>query len=146
MIKLRKAREDEISSFVEIEKLDGTSGFIIPYSVEQHHAEMHKPNVVYLSIVSKDTLLGFIILATGDDSESVEFRRIVVASKGRGTGQSAISEMERYCADVLKCNRIWLDVFEINKRGQHIYNKLGYRQFKTGEYNGKALLYYDKRL
>lgn len=132
--------------FVEIEKLDGTSDFIIPYSVEQHRAEMRKPNVVYLSIVSNDALSGFIILATEDDSESVEFRRIVVASKGRGTGQSAISKMERYCADVLKCNRIWLDVFEINKRGQHIYNKLGYRQFKTGEYNGKALLYYDKKL
>ena len=146
MIKLRKAREDEISSFVEIEKLDGTSDFIIPYSVEHHRAEMHKPNVVYLSIVSEDTLLGFIILVAEDDSESVEFRRIVVASKDNGIGQSAISEMERYCVDALKYNRIWLDVFEINKRGQHIYNKLGYGQFKTGEYNGKVLLYFNKKL
>ena len=126
--------------------MDGTSDFIIPYSVEHHRAEMHKPNVVYLSIVSEDTLLGFIILVAEDDSESVEFRRIVVASKDNGIGQSAISEMERYCVDALKCNRIWLDVFEINKRGQHIYNKLGYGQFKTGEYNGKVLLYFNKKL
>ena len=146
MIKLRKSREDEISSFVEIENLNDTPDFIIPYSSEKHLTEIRKPNVVYLSIVSKDTMLGFIILATEDDSESVEFRRIVVASKGNGVGQSAIFEMERYCKDILKCNRIWLDVFEINKRGQHIYKKLGYKQFKTGEYNGKVLLCFSKKL
>ncbi len=137
---------DEISSFVEIEKSNDTSDFIIPYSAEKHRNEMQKPNIVYLSIINESTLSGFIILATESDSESVEFRRIVVTTKGNGIGQFAIFKMELYCKDVLKCNHIWLDVFEFNKRAQYIYKKFGYRQFKTEEYNGQVLLYFNKTL
>ncbi|MCP4187882.1 MAG: GNAT family N-acetyltransferase [Gammaproteobacteria bacterium] len=146
MIKLRKSRIDEIPLFIEIEKLEDTSDFIIPYSAEKHREGMRKPNTIYLSIINEDTLSGFIILAIEDDSGSVEFRRIVVATKGNGIGQAAMLDMERYCKEVLKCCRIWLDVFEINKRGRYIYNKLGYRQFETGEYDGKVLLYFDKQI
>ena len=39
-----------------------------------------------------------------------------------------------------------LDVFESNVRGQHIYEKLGYVQFKEGEIDGKPILYYEKML
>ena len=91
-------------------------------------------------------LLGFLILSVDTDSKSIEFRRIVVASKGRGTGQSAIKKMEHYCKHNFNCDRIWLDVFEFNERGQHIYKKMGYKQFKSGEYNGKTLLYFEKGL
>lgn len=146
MIELKQSKEHEISKFSEMERLNGTSDFIIPYTIEKHCTEMHKPNIVYLSIYSKSILVGFIILAVEDESENVEFRRIVVESKNKGIGQVAVSEMERYCKDLLKRNRIWLDVFDDNKRGQHIYNKLGYKQFKTGEYNGKPLLYFAKKL
>lgn len=146
MINLRKSKEDEIPCFVVSENLVGTSDFIIPYSEEQHRDEMRKPNIIYLSITEEENLLGFIILSVDADSKSIEFRRIVVASKGHGTGQAAIEEMERYCKHNLNCDRIWLDVFEFNNRGQHIYKKLGYKKYKSGMYNGKALLYFEKGL
>jgi len=145
VINLRKSLEKDISSFIEMENSDGAAQYITPYSVQQHQQEMRQSDVIYLSILSNETLAGFIILATNADLVSVEFRRIVVASKGNGIGQLAIEAMEVYCTDVLFCNRIWLDVFESNKRGQHIYQKLGYRKFKSEPYGDNILLYMEKR-
>jgi RimJ/RimL family protein N-acetyltransferase len=81
-----------------------------------------------------------------ESQDTVEFRRIVVASKGKGLGQLAIKEMEQYCAEHLNCSKVWLDVFESNSRGIHIYQKLGYTQFKEALYEGRSLLFMEKRL
>ena len=137
---------EEAQYFVEMERSEDTLEFIIPYDLERHKQEMSKPEIIYLSIVNEDRLLGFIILAVEPDTKRVEFRRIVVSSKGKGIGQAAIKEMEQFCLKKLGCRRIWLDVFESNKRGRHVYEKLGYNHYKSGSYNGKTLLYYDKRL
>jgi len=146
MVSLRKSSEKDISSFIEMEKSDGASLYIIPYSAQKHRQEMRQNDVIYLSIMFNESLAGFIILAAKVALGSVEFRRIVVGSKGNGIGQLAIGAMEVYCRDVLSCSRIWLDVFESNKRGQHIYQKLGYRQFNAEQYGDKVLLYMEKQL
>ena len=86
------------------------------------------------------------ILALDSDLTSVEFRRIVVAAKGAGIGQAAIAAMEAYCVEALRRQRIWLDVFASNPRGLHIYQKLGYRRFDSGELDGRKLLYLQKTI
>ena len=146
MITLRESIESEISSFIEMEQSTEASGFILGHSIAQHLACMQKPEIIYLSIYSNKLLAGFIILAIDNDSKSVEFRRIVVAVKGQGIGQSAIAVMQAYSVEKFACERIWLDVFATNKRAQHIYTKLGYKQFKTAEYKGQQLLYLAKQL
>ncbi|MCO7187431.1 MULTISPECIES: GNAT family N-acetyltransferase [unclassified Pseudoalteromonas] len=144
-IELKKSKPSDIARFVEMEGAADTSGFILPNSAEQHRAALAQPHTVYLSIYDNQSLVGFIILAR-DGETCVEFRRIVVSAKGRGIGQHAISKMEQYCVDELGCKRIWLDVFAENTRGIHIYQKLGYRQFKQGEHNGQPLLFMEKSL
>ncbi len=145
MFELLKSDPKEIPKFVQLECAKDTSEFVIPYPAEKHKKEMRKEQIYYLSIYNNKLFSGFIILAL-ESNGSIEFRRIVVASKGKGEGQTAIWEMEKYCATVLKCNRIWLDVFASNLRGIHIYKKLGYKQFKTSEFDGKQLFYFEKTL
>ena len=100
-----------------------------------------------IRIMEKGQFAGFIILALDPDGKSVEFRRIVVSAKGRGVGQTAISEMEKFCKSELRRERVWLDVFEYNRRGRHIYEKLGYRQYGSiAHESGKLLLLYEKDL
>ena len=123
-----------------------TTGFILPYSLERHQSEFTKPDIVYLSILNAGELAGFFMLAPDPDNTSVEFRRIVVAQKGIGLGQAAIHAMEDYCREHLGRSRIWLDVFEFNQRGQHIYEKLGYRRFAKSEIENNVLFFYDKVL
>ncbi|NEQ52512.1 MAG: GNAT family N-acetyltransferase [Leptolyngbya sp. SIO3F4] len=144
MISIRKALPAEILSFANMETVQGTAEFIIPYTLSKHYVEFSKPNVHYLSIIGNKDLAGFIMLVLDPDKVSVEFRRIVVATKGIGTGQAAITAMENYCQVHLKRQRIWLDVFEFNQRGRHIYEKLGYSRFNQGNYQGKALILYEK--
>lgn len=145
MIELKNSEIEDVDAFVAMEHAEDTSEFVIPYSRDKHIAEMTKDDVIYLSIYERGKLSGFIIVAI-DEPGSAEFRRIVVAAKGKGLGQKAIRSMERYCAKELGCSRIWLDVFASNTRGIHIYKKLGYKQFKTGEHNGNTLLFMEKML
>lgn len=145
MFELRKSKIEEADAFVIMESSQETSKYIIPYSREKHIAEMQSGTVIYLSIYNNNNLSGFIILVP-ENASSIEFRRIVVSAKGNGLGQLAMNAIENYCAQELGCSRIWLDVFEFNSRGMHIYKKLGYKQFKASEHHGNRLLFMEKYL
>jgi GNAT superfamily N-acetyltransferase len=80
--------------------------------------------------------------------ESAPWHEVVlqIDQNQRGIGQIAITKMEQYCRDTLKGGRLWLDVYEDNAKGKHIYEKLDYQQFKMEMYNDRKLLYYQKDL
>lgn len=145
MIELRKSIETDIPVFIELERSEGASEFIIPYTLKEHLAAIHNKSLLYLSIYKDNALQGFFILSVKNES-NVEFRRIVVGLKGAGIGQTSIALMEKYCKEHLSTKRIWLDVFSFNKRGLHIYKKLGYKQFGINEHNGKQLLLFEKHI
>ncbi|PKF49576.1 GNAT family N-acetyltransferase [Enterovibrio nigricans] len=142
---LKPTAKKEFQAISDMEKADDTHQLIIPHTKDKHLEESNKPHIIYLSIIVDDVLSGFIILAL-EGTDTVEFRRIVVGDKGKGIGQSAIRAMENYCSQTLTRKRIWLDVFETNTRGKHIYSKLGYQPFSTSEYKGNTLLLMEKTL
>lgn len=143
---LERAEEADLSLFSKMEREVDTSEFIFPYRLEEHISRYADSQIIYLRIVVDGEPAGFIILAMDPESRSIEFRRIVVARKGLGIGQRAIDDMEVYCRDCLKRTRIWLDVFEQNCRGRHIYEKLGYQKFGENVLDGKRLILYEKQL
>ena len=145
-IEVRQAHSEELASFHAMEQEAEAREYITTYSLAQHRHEFRRAQIHYLAIVRDSELAGFFILALEQDTDSIEFRRIVVASKGCGTGQRAIAAMENYCRQQLKCKRIWLDVFASNRRGRHVYEKLGYQLFDRGELDGRDLLYLHKHL
>jgi hypothetical protein len=136
----------------------GAAPFITPNTAAEHAQNLRCKDLVYLSIMSHDVLAGFIILAlsgassdassdaSSGDGYSVEFRRVVLETKEVGTGQPAICLMEHYCENVLKRSRVWLDVFEDNLRGRHIYEKSGYRETDRTTHGGRVLLVLEKSL
>lgn len=146
MIEVRESKSDELMSFSEWDSNPDASEHITEFSLQQHQREFARSDIVYLSIYADGELAGYFILALQSEPGSIEFRRIVVATKNSGTGQAAIPEMEVYCRDRLDCQRIWLDVFDANPRGRHIYEKLGYPLFDTGELRGKKLLFLQKNV
>ncbi len=146
MVIVREAHLNEIPLFMEMEQNTEAKGYVTvdPLSVHQEH--FHSAEFVYLTILDDDDIAGFCILALDPDEVSIEFRRIVVGKKDRGIGQAAIEAMEDYCKATIQRNRIWLDVYEDNDRGRHIYEKLDYVQFNQSEQNGRTLLFYNKQL
>jgi ribosomal protein S18 acetylase RimI-like enzyme len=146
MVGLEKADVEDASLFATMEQAADTRPFIIPASRADHERNLSAPGLVHLRIADRGLVAGFLILALDADCRSVELRRIVVAPKGRGIGQSAIARAEGFCRERLGRTRIWLDVFERNDRARHIYEKLGYRKY--GEADGAAgrLWLYDKEI
>lgn len=143
-IRLEKASLADLEKFAEMEQQQGTEEFVTAYEIEDHKRCFSDPSVTYLRIENAGRLVGFFILALDEDKESVEFRRVVVVRTERGIGQIAIQLMEQYCKQELKRKRIWLDVFETNTRGWHIYEKLGFHQFDNHQDGDESLRYYDK--
>lgn len=146
MVCVERADEGDLERFAAMEREPGIREFIVPHEPEDHSSLFSTPGVVYLRILSDRALVGYFILVLEPDGEGVEFRRIVVASRDRGIGQAAIAEMEDYCRNCLNRTRIWLDVFEHNARGRHVYEKLGYELFDRGTLDGRPLLLYRKPL
>ena len=90
--------------------------------------------------------MGYFVLVLEPESQSLEFRRISIDQSSRGVGQTAINEMERFCGDNFSVQRIWLDVYQDNVIGRHVYEKLGYKQFNEELREGRKLLFYEKTL
>ncbi|UCH66738.1 MAG: GNAT family N-acetyltransferase [Ignavibacterium sp.] len=144
MIELQESTKEDLKLFSSWEKLDGIREFICPYAFERHVEEFEKNEVTYLKISFNAKPVGFVLLKLEDDERSVEFRRIVVIERGKGIGQKVLNEIENYCLNKLKRKRIWLDVFEFNKRGIHIYKKQGYKMIDEIDIDDKRAFVYEK--
>jgi len=147
MIKLRYTDEKELQTFTEMELQKHAKKFVNNTDLKTHKINFKKTKIIYLSIDnSEGKVSGYFILVHESDIDSIEFQRIVVDENCRGIGQIAIKEMEGFCEKELKAKRIWLDVYEDNLVGQHIYEKLGYIKFREGMHDGRKLLFYQKNL
>lgn len=121
--------------------------FINGTDLAVHESDFDNNQIIYLSIEhSEKGLAGYFILSTTPGDTTIEFRRILIDQHLCGVGQIAIGLMESYCREILKASQIWLDVYEDNHKGKHIYEKLGYEFFEEAEFEGRKLLYYKKLL
>lgn len=147
LINLRESLYEELATFSEMERQSHARKFVNVIPLATHQKNFTDESVIYLSIEKTDgKLVGYFILGVEEELDSVEFRRIVIDENQRGIGQIAILQMEKYCKMTLDATRIWLDVYGDNERGKHIYEKLGYKRFKTDKYGERQLHYYDKSL
>ena len=146
-VQLRRSRFDELARVFELERQPHAKPFVTPAPLARHQDDFSRDEVEYLSILNESgALVGFFILTAEAGGQSVEFARIVVDAAERGIGQAAIAAMERFCAEELGANRIWLDVFDDNARGIHVYEKLGYRRFNSEPRGERTLHFYEKNI
>lgn len=146
-MKLRQSLPAELPVFANMEIQAHAKMFVNQLSIPEHRAEFESAEVVYLTVVANpDIVAGFFVLSIDDDHESVEFRRLVIDQRHRGIGQKAIRQMEDYCRVTLKRSRVWLDVYEDNAIGIHVYEKLGYLYERTGQFNERSIRFYSKRV
>jgi len=146
LIELRPTDPAELDTICELEQDAETSPYILPTTRAQHETNMARADFVYLSICRDEGFAGYFILVLEADGRSVELRRIVIAEKGAGTGKQAMLRVEAWCREQLGRSRIWLDVFDFNERGMHIYPRLGYRYIGRQDLDGSQLLFFEKHL
>ena len=146
-IRLRQSRRDELALFRDMAAQPHARRFVLQISLEDHQKNFDRDDFTYLTIETESgETAGYFILVYEQENNAMEFGRICLDQDHRGVGQQAIALMEDYCRDEIGCASIWLDVFEDNPRGIHIYEKLGYRFLRQEEYEGRQLLFYGKSL
>jgi len=147
MVEIRTSHIDELKIFSTLDTQKDVEKYVTKKSLDEHINEFRNPDMLFFTIINKyKKIAGYFIIVREDRKKSIEIRRIIVDENERGIGQLAIREMEKFCKMTLKVQRAWLDVFEHNHRGQHVYQKLGYTKFKEGICEGKKLYFLEKQL
>jgi len=129
-LRLRPTTDADLGFVLEAESDLDNRPFIIPWQRHQHAAALRDPDIAH-RIAEDDgqNRVGFVILAglTNADS-SVEFRRIVVASKRRGFGRAMVRAVKGLAFNELQAHRLWLDVKEHNTRARTLYLSEGFSE------------------
>ena len=144
---LRPSTKSELATFDQLDRQNHAVNFVARTGLKLHETYFDDPNIRYLSIEnSMGELSGYFILVVEALNQSVEFRRVLIDHNNLGICQTAITEMEKYCKNNLKAKRIWLDVYQDNAIGKHIYEKFGYTKFKQQAEGERVLQFYEKTL
>ena len=122
-------RLEYMDFIIGIEKANDNFVFVWPR--ERHIEAIERLDEMHISIINAASreLVGYIILAgIGGEDNALEFRRMVIADKGKGYGRTSTRFIKEYCFGVLKYHRLWLDAYTDNERAIELYEKEGFLQ------------------
>ena len=140
-------KSSELELIHVINSQDHTKNFLSPKSLSTLKKEFNSDNLIYLSVLkNSDALTGYIVAKKEEKSPTVQLKRILIDEKHLGVGKKAISSFEAYCVENFSSTRVWLDVYEQNRKAINVYETLGYTKFKQGIENSKVVHYYEKTL
>jgi len=103
--------------------------FVGQWSEDRHRTTLTGGDARYYVNQNDSEIDGYVILrGLSEDSRSIELKRVVVATPGRGVGRRILTEILRIAFRELGAHRLFLDVFEDNARARHLYESLGFKQ------------------
>jgi RimJ/RimL family protein N-acetyltransferase len=130
-IRLRRTTESDLDAILQLEQDEENRAYIIPWTYEQHRAACSNPDLAHWVIETRhdSAMLGFLLLAGRENAHrSIEFRRIVIADKGKGSGKEVLKLVKQVVFEQWKAHRLWLDVFAYNLRARHVYAAEGFME------------------
>lgn len=124
-LKFIKATENDIPFIMRLEQHPENRKFVVQGTVEEHTHEVNAPDYLIMIIKEKYDKIGYLLCHKDISNSSFELRRMIIQSKGRGYGKEAMKGLLSYVIDEEKFHRFWLDVYEDNATGIHLYESLG---------------------
>lgn len=119
---LRPTTENDLSFVVETEREAAKERFVTSETIEQHEEYLADSDVRHLIIEAQGKAVGYVILVgLTDANENIEFRRMVVAEKGKGYGRRALQLIKEIAFEELNAHRLWLDVKDFNELARRLY-------------------------
>ncbi|MGB7757593.1 MAG: GNAT family protein [Salinisphaera sp.] len=124
---IRPTLEADCDFVLAAESHPDNAGFVEQWSHSRHRQTMLGTDSLHWIIESHRQPIGYAILEDADDpNHSLLLRRVVIASKGRGHGRTALVLLMHYCFEVLGFHRLWLFVAVANRRAVSLYRRLGF--------------------
>lgn len=126
---LRPTEENDLEFVVRIESEASADGVVTRQSFAEHEKYLTDEDVRHLIVEADGEAVGYLILAglLDTENETIEFRRIVVAEKGKGYGRRALQLAKKIAFEELSAHRLWLDVIDFNERARRLYESENFR-------------------
>jgi diamine N-acetyltransferase len=123
-VRLRRTAEADLDAVLAAEHAPACAPFVAPWVRQRHGAALVDGDFLHAVVetAAGERLVGFILLA-GLESvhQSIELRRIVISDQGKGHGRRALRMVKRLAFVEYAAHRLWLDVFERNRRAIHLH-------------------------
>jgi diamine N-acetyltransferase len=128
-LRLRPTMLSDLDYVISVEQDEQNQPFITPWERTQHEGAVRFPDFRHFVIETGDApeRAGFVILqGCRNPHGSVELKRIVLQTKGRGYGRACVRLLKRMAFRDLHAHRLWLDVKQLNTRAQALYASEGF--------------------
>ena len=131
-LRLRPTMLSDLDFVVGVETDARNLPFITPWDRTQHEGAVRFPDFRHFIVEAgpnpaQGSRDGFVILqGCRNPHGSVELKRLVLQSKGRGLGQRCVRLLKQMTFRDLHAHRFWLDVKALNTRALKLYASEGF--------------------
>jgi RimJ/RimL family protein N-acetyltransferase len=128
-IRLRPTMLSDLDQVLTVENDAQNLPFITPWERTQHEGAVRFPDFRHFIVEAgpEYEATGFVILqGCRNPHKSVELKRLVLQTKGRGLGRACVRLLKQMAFRDLGAHRFWLDVKTMNTRALYLYKSEGF--------------------
>ncbi len=128
-LRIRPTMLSDLDFVVSVEHDARNLTFIAPWERIQHEGAIRFPDSRHFIVEGGDAWeqVGFVILqGCRNPNRSVELKRIVLQTPGRGLGRACVRLLKQLAFRDLHAHRFWLDVRSLNVRALRLYAGEGF--------------------
>ena len=128
-LRIRPTMLSDLDFVVSVEQDARNLVFITPWERTQHEGAIRFPDSRHFIVEAGERWepVGFVILqGCRNPNRSVELKRIVLQTQGRGLGRACVRVLKRLAFRDLAAHRFWLDVKSLNARALRLYASEGF--------------------
>lgn len=128
-LRIRPTMLSDLDFVVSVEHDARNLPFITPWERTQHEGAIRFPDSRHFIVEAGDDWqqVGFVILqGCRNPTRSVELKRMVLQTQGRGLGRACVRMLKQLAFRDLHAHRFWLDVAAHNTRALHLYAGEGF--------------------
>ena len=144
MISLKRTNHKDLKIYFHLSQQKHIGKNLNPKTLEQFQSEFETESIIFLSVMSNDKVIGYVILV--DEEKIVQLKRIVIDKQYLGSGKNALELVEQYCVKKLEKHTLCLDVYADNNRAISLYEKSEFIRYNDGIENGREVGFYRKSL
>ena len=128
-LRIRPTMLSDLDFVVSVEQDARNLTFITPWERTQHEGAIRFPDSRHFIVEAGDDWrqVGFVILqGCRNPNRSVELKRMVLQTPGRGLGRACVRILKQLAFRDLHAHRFWLDVRSLNMRALRLYGGEGF--------------------
>jgi len=128
-VRLRPTMLSDLDFVLSVEEDPTCRPFITPWERTQHEGAVRFPDFRHFIVEAGGgtQAVGFVILqGCRSRHRSVELKRMVIGTLGRGVGRACLRLLKQMAFRDLHAHRFWLDVKAYNTRAKSLYDSEGF--------------------